>query len=83
MGILIKARGVDSFCLDRKLENVEGLLSKHSLASAPDLEDRLAAWDRKQVQACTEFPHPYKSEWKRELLLPPQGLAMYPFWTHF
>ncbi|EIE21291.1 antiviral helicase [Coccomyxa subellipsoidea C-169] len=35
----------------RKLENVEGLLSKHSLASAPDLEDRLAAWDRKQALA--------------------------------
>ncbi len=28
---------------------MEGLLSSHPLAGALDLDDRLAAWDRKQV----------------------------------
>lgn len=45
-----------SFLLSyRKLENVESLLAKHPLASAPDLEDRLAAWDRKQVPCLSKL----------------------------
>ncbi|CAL8466224.1 g5760 [Coccomyxa elongata] len=36
---------------ERKLESVEGLLNSHPLAGALDLDDRLAAWDRKQELA--------------------------------
>ena len=36
-------------CLRSKLENVERLLGKHSLAEASDLDSRLAAWHKKQV----------------------------------
>ena len=40
----------------RKLESVEGLLSRHPLVGAADLEERLAAWNRKQVvPGCHEF----------------------------
>lgn len=37
--------------LQRKVESIEGLLARHELVGAPDLEERLAALERKQQLA--------------------------------
>ncbi len=38
--------------LQRKAESIEGLLAKHPLATAPDLQTRLQALLQKQVRGC-------------------------------